>query len=126
MSARSGWPCVDDLFVSQIGDGTVPSSVDPFFYGRAALLELLDHRREIVFEHQHFRAGVAQDGGQLQLRQADVQRHHDAARLHHAVVAFNQLVSVEAQVRDAVARGDAEFRKAGGQLLAAFAELRRK
>ena len=66
------------------------------------------------------------DGAQFGGRQADVERHHDGAGLRHAVIAFQQLVRVEAEIADAVARLHAGALQSGGQLLAALAELRRK
>ena len=66
---------------------------------------------------------MRQDAGQLGGREPYVQRHHDGPCHHHTVVAFEQLVSIETQVRDAVAGLDALRFEAGRQPLAAFAEL---
>ena len=54
---------------------------------------------------------MIQDIFQLQRRQPDVQRHHDGVRQHHSVIAFEQLMRVEAEIGDAVAVLDAVFVK---------------
>jgi hypothetical protein len=66
---------------------------------------------------------VVQDIRQLERGEPNVQRHHDGARLNDAVISLQQLMSVEAQVCDAVAVLDTLLRKSCGQALAALAEL---
>ena len=109
MSARSGWPLSSKLFVGEIGNGNFLVERDEALDLAASRPQHLHQRREIVFKQQHPRAGMIQDIGELQLGQADVERHHDSARLHHAVIAFQQLMIVEAQVGDAIAVLDAFF-----------------
>ena len=72
-------------------------------------LQFLHQRREVVLENQDPRAGMVQDRHQLLRRQPHVQRHHDPPRLDHAVIAFQQLVVVETQIRHPVARLHALF-----------------
>src|SRR5580704_8991723 len=66
---------------------------------------------------------MVQDVHEFRLRQPDVQRHHDAARLNHAVIPFDQLMIVKAEICDTVAGLDAKFRERRGQRLTALSHL---
>ena len=85
--------------------------------------EGLDGRAEVGLEQQRARAGMVQHVDQLHLRQADVDRHDDAAGHDHAVVSFQELVRIETQVRHPVPRQHAQLFQPRGQPLAARAEL---
>src|SRR5437867_5694666 len=67
---------------------------------------------------------MLQDSRKLRFGKPHVERHYDPASLHNSVVAFEQLMGVEAQIGDAVALPDAEPHQRRGQPLATFAELR--
>ena len=66
---------------------------------------------------------MIQDISELQRGQSDIQRHYNGARLHHAVIAFQQLMSVETQVCDTIAVLDAFFRERRSQSFASSAEF---
>ncbi len=103
-----GMALIEQFFIGQIGRlGVLFVQGDETLDFRAGGLELLHQRREVIFKQQHARAGMIQDVFQLQRRQPDVQRHHDGARQHHSVIAFQQLMRVEAEIGDAVAALDA-------------------
>ena len=68
---------------------------DPSLHARQNLPQPFRHRREIGFKDHHSCAGVRQNRGQLALGQTHVQRHDNGSRLHHSVVAFEQLVIID-------------------------------
>ena len=114
---------VENFFIGQIGFRNSFVQRCPISDIRAVPAQVADDGRKIVLEDGHFRARMAQNRGQLRFGKADVQRHHDGARLDHAEVAFEQLVVVVAEVRHAIASRDAELLQAGGQPLRALSEL---
>ena len=71
---------------------------------RASGAQLLHNRRELWFVDEQRGLGVPQDARQLRGGKTHIERHNDPTRQNHAVIAFQQLVGIEAQVRDAPAR----------------------
>ena len=118
-----GMPAIEQLFVDQIRLRNRFVQRHPALHCGAAFSQSPGHGREIALEQQHSRAGVIQDRGELGLGEAHIERHHDPARLHYAVIALEQLVRVETQVRDAVRGTDAGLRQGRRQALAPLAEL---
>ena len=114
---------VQQLFVRHIRDGHFVVKCDEALNLAASRTQHLNQRRKIVFKQQHPSAGVIQDISELQRGQSDIQRHHDSARLHHAVIAFQQLMIVETQICDTIAVLDAFFRQRSGQSFASSAEF---
>ena len=92
----------DELLVAQVGAGDFFVNGDPPLNRPAACAKLFDHRDEVGFKHQNLRAGMIQDVDQFRLRETDIQGHHDSARLHHAVVALEQLVIIKAEIGHAI------------------------
>ena len=118
-----GMAFVQELFVGQIRDRdfVVQGYAAPEL--GAERLQMFDQRCEVVFKQQHPRAGVVQNIGQLEGRQAHVQGHHDGARLDDTVISLQKLVIIEAKIRDAIAGLDSLLGERGGEALAALSEL---
>ena len=96
---------------------------DPVLDGGARPTEVVDHRGEIGFVDHDAGLGVIEDRGEFGGREAHIERHRDGAGKQRPVVAFEQLVVVEAEIGDAVGGPDPERDEAGGQAFAALAEL---
>src|SRR3954466_10084555 len=84
---------------------------------------MVDRGGEVGFVEEDARLGVVQDGGELGRGEPHVDRHRDRAGEEGGVIAFEELVVIEAEVRDAVAGLDAERLEPEGEALAPFAEL---
>src|SRR6185312_9729769 len=82
---------------------------------RRAGVEKADGGRELRLIEQNFGFGVGDDGGELGTREAHVERHHDGADDGGAVIAFEKLVGVVAEVSDAVAGFNAGGFERGGE-----------
>ena len=86
-------------------------------------LECLHRRAKIGLKQQRARAGMVQYGNQFRLRKPHIDRHHNAARHDHAVVAFQQLMRVETQIRHSVSRQHSQLFQPHRQPLTTRAEL---
>ena len=96
---------------------------DPALHAGAGLAQLFHQRREIGLVDQHARFGVVEDAGQFRGGEAHVERHDHGADERRGVIAFQQLVGIEAEVSDAVAGGDALGEQSEGGAFDAFAEF---
>jgi hypothetical protein len=61
--------------------------------------------------------------GKLRCLKAHIQRHRDGPDQRGAVVTFEKLMIVEAEIGDAVTRADAMEKQPGGETFATFSEL---
>ncbi len=91
--------------------------------GGAGGAEVFGEGGEIGLVDEDAGFGVIQDTGKLGGGQAHVQRHDDGARERDAIVSFEELMVIEAEVGDAVAGLDAGGEESRGEAFAAFAEL---
>ena len=72
----------------------------------ASFAQLPNQRGKLAFENQHRGVGVTENGGQLGGLQPHIERHRDGPNQRGAVVAFQKLMIVEAEIGDTVARAD--------------------
>ena len=113
----------EQLLISEVGLGDLFIECDEFLDAGAGWPQLLHQRRKIIFEQQQACFRMVEDGDQLRLRQAHVQRHDDAARLDHAEIAFEELMVIEAEISDALAGPQSLRFQRRSQPLGARAEL---
>ena len=66
---------------------------------------------------------MIEDADQLRRRQAHVQRHYHRVRLDDAVIAFEKLVVIEAEIRDSIAGPDSPRVQRRRQPFTTLAEL---
>lgn len=66
---------------------------------------------------------MVHDRSQFRRLKPYVEGHNDAAGQRYAIVAFQKLVRIEAEVRDAIPRLESLCQKSSGESFAAFAEL---
>ena len=83
----------------------------------------LNQRPELRFIEQNFGFGMAEDPAQFGGRQPDIEGHHHPPRLNDAVIPFEELMRIEAEVADSIRLFDPKQRKGGSQALTAFAKL---
>src|SRR6266436_604126 len=91
--------------------------------GGAGLAQCLNQWGKFAFEHQHASACVIENGNEFGGLQAHVERHGNGPNQGRSVIAFQQLMIVEAEIGDPVTRASALGKKAGSQAFAAFSEL---
>ena len=65
--------------------------------------KFFDQRSEFTLKDEHAGAGMIENGGQLGGLQPHVERHRDGSHQRRPVVAFQELMIVEAEIGDAVA-----------------------
>ena len=111
------------VFEKEVGlrDGLIDGDVG--LDAGTVLPNFFDQRSEFAFENQHAGVGMPENYGKLRWLKAHVERHRDGSNERRAVVAFEKLVVVEAEIGDAVAGADAVGKQPGCETFATLSEL---
>ncbi len=96
---------------------------DHQFEFRARNPDSRNERGELVLEEEHTSAGVLQDRGEFRRSETHVSGHDDGTGHDDPEVTFQELVSVETEVSDAVAATDPGCMQSPGEPFTTLAEL---